>query len=366
MAMPSPADHETAAGKRLAYTPAMPQRARPETTTDQSPLTAQRVETVRCGLLGWFDVHARDLPWRRTRDPYAILVAEVMLQQTQVDRVIPYYERWLAQFPDVAALAAAPTADVITAWAGLGYNRRAVNLQRTARFVVDERGGQFPDTVTELLALPGVGPYTAGAIAAFAFEQDVAFIDTNMRRVLHRLAFGPDVPDQLRHDREVLLVARQLVPPGDGWRWNQALIEFGALQCTARKPACLICPLNEVCASYPAIQGALSQQPRKSRKMEPAFAGSNRYYRGRIIDALRAAPPRGLPLTVLGPAIKPDFALADLPWLDGVVAGLAKDGLVVSERAIGESIMGYVVIDGHLTLDDEATDATHSIIVRLP
>src|SRR5690606_31251880 len=122
--------------------------------------------------------------------PYHILVSEVMLQQTQVDRVIPYYRAWLERFPTLSDLAAAPTADVISLWAGLGYNRRAVNLQRTARYVVDELNGVFPSDIAALLTLPGVGPYTAGAIACFAFEQDVAFLDTNMRRTLHRIFFG--------------------------------------------------------------------------------------------------------------------------------------------------------------------------------
>src|SRR3954470_17857128 len=131
------------------------------------------VSTIQNHLLAWFALNRRDLPWRNTRDPYQILVSEVMLQQTQVDRVIPYYERWLAKFPDLNALADSPTRDAIEAWAGLGYNRRAVNLQRTARAVRDEHAGDFPSDITGLLTLPGVGPYTAGAIAAFAFEQDV-------------------------------------------------------------------------------------------------------------------------------------------------------------------------------------------------
>lgn len=137
---------------------------------------------LQTALLTWFAENARDLPWRRTRDPYRVLVSEVMLQQTQVDRVIPKYEAFLAAFPTVEALAAAPTAEVIRLWAGLGYNRRAVNLQRAARAVVEERGGLFPHEVEELLRLPGIGPYTAGAVACFAFEQDVAFVDTNIRR----------------------------------------------------------------------------------------------------------------------------------------------------------------------------------------
>src|SRR5215216_7914132 len=149
-----------------------------------------RIANIRDGLLGWFKEHARDLPWRRTRDPHAILVSEVMLQQTQVDRVLPYYTRFLERFPTVEDLAAAPTSDVIRIWSGLGYNRRAVNLQRSARVVVSEHGGSFPDNPTDLKKLPGVGAYTAGAIAAFAHERDVAFLDTNMRRVVSRVIFG--------------------------------------------------------------------------------------------------------------------------------------------------------------------------------
>src|SRR5215218_8549239 len=149
-----------------------------------------RVARIRDGLLGWFRDHARELPWRQTRDPYAILVSEVMLQQTQVDRVIPYYTRFLERFPTVEDLASAATSDVIRIWSGLGYNRRAVNLQRAARVVVSEHGGSFPDDPADLKKLPGIGAYTAGAIAAFAHERDVAFLDTNMRRVISRVIFG--------------------------------------------------------------------------------------------------------------------------------------------------------------------------------
>ncbi len=338
---------------------------RREPAIENVPLPEEKVDAIQRGLLGWFAANARDLPWRRTRDPYAILVSEVMLQQTQVDRVIPFYERWLDQFPDVTALAYAPTADVITAWAGLGYNRRAVNLQRTARFVVEERGGVFPSDVADLLALPGIGPYTSGAIAAFAFEQDAAFIDTNMRRVLHRVAFGPDVPDQLRHDREVIPVARQCVPPGRGWEWNQALIEFGALQCTARKPACLICPLRPECASYPVILGALASVPRGSRKKtESPFEGSNRFYRGRVIDALRGAASAGLSLQELGAAIKPDFTDEELAWLLGVVSGLVRDGLAQTARTVAEAEVPYDIAEGDT--GGGTTGDLASVRVRLP
>jgi A/G-specific adenine glycosylase len=300
-------------------------------------LPSAKRDAVRTHLLEWFEANRRDLPWRRTRDPYRILVSEVMLQQTQVDRVIPYFHAFLEQFPDLEALAAAATADVITAWAGLGYNRRAVNLQRAARYVVSELGGVFPETVAGLMKLPGIGPYTAGAIACFAFEQDVAFLDTNMRRVLHRVFVGVDAPKPTVNDLELTKIAAEAMPSGDGWRWNQALIEFGALQCTARKPACIVCPLQAECLAFPAIQTAIAQLPVGTRlKNEGVFAGSNRFYRGRVIAALRD-PDRagGLPIPKLGPLVRENFTDADEPWLYELVRGLERDGLaeVAEERA---------------------------------
>jgi len=307
-------------------------------TPSPQDLDPAQIAAVREGLLAWFAANARNLPWRHTRDPYLILVSEIMLQQTQVDRVIPYYHTFLDRFPTVQDLAAGPTAEVIRLWSGLGYNRRAVNLQRTARAVVTDHGGVFPRDAAALRALPGIGPYTAGAIAAFAFEDDAAFIDTNMRRVLHRLFFGVDVPVLLASEKEILAVAAAVVPPGKGWVWNQALIEFGALQCTARKPACVICPLQATCRAYPAIQTALAELPRGVRKkQEPTFAGSNRYFRGRVIETLRELPSSadaGVSLRDLGLQIRPDFTESDLPWLYKVVLGLRRDGLArVAEDA---------------------------------
>ena len=297
----------------------------------ETPIDAATITAVQAGLLAWFDSNARDLPWRRTRDPYHILVSEVMLQQTQVDRVIPYYRAFLDRFPTLEVLAAAPVADVIKAWAGLGYNRRAVNLQRTAQAVVSEHGGIFPRDVEALRRLPGVGPYTAGAIACFAFEQDTAFLDTNMRRVLHRLFVGVDVPRPTVPDQEVLRLAAAVVPTGRGWTWNQSLIEFGALHCTARRPACVVCPLQRQCRAYPAIQGAIAELPRGARlKPETPFAGSNRYYRGRVLAALRDLPAdagNGVDLRTLGSRVRADFTDADVPWLYEVVRGLTRDGL---------------------------------------
>lgn len=308
--------------------------------TDASPFhpSPDKVAAVRSGLLAWWHANRRDLPWRHTRDPYRILVSEVMLQQTQVDRVIPYYERWLEAFPTVEALAEAPTAEVIRHWAGLGYNRRAVNLQRTAQAVV-ARGGAFPQTIAGLRELPGIGAYTSGAIACFAFEQDVPFVDTNMRRVLHRVFVGPEVPEPLASDRELIPLAERIIPPGDGWNWNQALIEFGALQCSARKPLCIVCPLQAVCLARPTIQTILATLPKGSaKKKEVPFKESNRYFRGRVVDLLRDRDREhhGMTLAEIGPQIRPEFEPEeDLPWILDVVRGLERDGLaaITEERA---------------------------------
>ncbi len=251
-----------------------------------------------------------------------------MLQQTQVDRVIPYYERFLATFPTVATLADAPVSVVITLWAGLGYNRRAVNLQRTAQAVMERYGGAFPSDPAELLQLPGIGPYTAGAIACFAFEQAVAFLDTNIKRVVHRLVAGSDLPKPVLSDRLLLRYAEQLLPSDDAWRWNQASIEFGALQCTARKPACVICPLQTQCAAFPEIQTVIATLPAGSRKKKEApFTGSNRFYRGRVIDALRELEGGQIELNTLGPRIRPDYTPEHGEWLLQLARDLERDGL---------------------------------------
>lgn len=317
-----------------------------------------RIEAIREHLLTWFEANRRDLPWRHTRDPYRILISEVMLQQTQVDRVISYYERFLECFPTVGALAEAPTSEVIRLWSGLGYNRRAVNLQRTAQAVIEQFSGVFPSDVSALRSLPGIGPYTAGAIACFAFELDSAFVDTNMRRVIHRLFAGPELPEPVLNEREVIELAARLVPPGDGWRWNQALIEFGALQCSARKPLCMVCPMQRDCAAFPSIQSTLRTLPKGTRlKQEGAFEGSNRWYRGRAIEALRGSD-HGLSLTDLGAHIRTDFTPGDLPWLVDLVRGLERDGLA----SVAEESPTYAAE----AATDPVVERRHETIVRLP
>jgi A/G-specific adenine glycosylase len=219
-------------------------------------------------------------------------------------------------------------------------------MQRTAQAVA-ERGGDFPTTVDELLKLPGVGPYTAGAIACFAFEQDVPFIDTNMRRVLHRLFIGVDVPKPTISEKEIIALAEESIPRGDAWNWNQGLIEFGALQCTARKPLCIICPLQSECNAYPDIQTAIAKNGKttRTRKQVP-FEHTSRYFRGRIVHALREHEGDGIAVAELGPVLKPDFSDHDMPWLIELVQGLERDGLA----AIAEDKAEYDVSETRIRL----------------
>jgi A/G-specific adenine glycosylase len=223
--------------------------------------------TEQEALLAWYGANARDLPWRRTRDPYAILVSEVMLQQTQVVRVVPRYQEWLARWPTVEALAASTPADVIQAWSGLGYNRRAVNLHRCAQAVVAR--GSFPRRPEELRKLPGIGPYTAAAIACFAFGAQIAAPDTNALRVLERAFPGVDVA----------------IPEGRAYEWNQALFDLGREICIARKPRCGVCPLAAGCPSRGRTYAPLRRQSR--------FEGSFRQRRALLLQAIAAAD--GLP-----------------------------------------------------------------------
>ena len=241
---------------------------------------------VQPAVLEWYADHGRDLPWRQTRDPYEILVSEVMLQQTQVSRVIERWTAWLERWPTVESLASAHTAELVRAWSGLGYNRRAIMLGRAARAVVD-RGG-FPREVAELQQLPGVGPYTARAIACFAFGAQVAAPDTNARRVLARSLGKADADP----------------PPGRAYEWNQALFDLGATVCLARVPRCDRCPLAAGCPSRGTRFAPLRRQG--------PLAGSRREQRARVVRSLHAGPrPAG-------------------DYDEAIVESLRRDGLVVS------------------------------------
>lgn len=209
-----------------------------------------RREGIRAGLLAWYDREKRDLPWRRTQDPYAIWLSEVMLQQTQVSTVIPYWERFLSRFPTVQALAAAPLEEVLTAWKGLGYYSRARNLHRAAEEVVQRFGGRLPASAAELLTLPGFGRYTAGAVASIAGGEQTPLVDGNVARVLSRLFEVEGLPGDRAREAQLWALAGALVVgerPGD---FNQALMEHGATVCRPEQPLCLLCPVREHCLAY--------------------------------------------------------------------------------------------------------------------
>lgn len=216
-------------------------------TRKSTPASSTDAAVFRRRLINWFRRHGRDLPWRRTRDPYRVLVSEFMLQQTQVARVQQYYDRFLNAYPNINALASASSAMVRESWEGLGYYRRAANLHRLAQTVVREHGGIIPSELTALRRLPGVGRYTAGAVASFAYERSAPAVDTNVARVLRR-AFHPRTRPDVA-ERRVWTTAELIVPKQGkrAWAFNQAIMELGALMCTAREARCHVCPVRRVC-----------------------------------------------------------------------------------------------------------------------
>ncbi|MBA4071043.1 MAG: adenine glycosylase [Gemmatimonas sp.] len=260
--MPAPRSTPRSAGPRLVTPPtAAPPKATPPKPRRITPRRAAALPTPEVArefsrrLRAWFRRNARDLPWRQTRDAYRILVSELMLQQTQVSRVREFYDRFLARFPDLASLASAREAHVVAQWRGLGYYARARNLHRLARRVVREEvsvyGGKIPSAAVDLRALPGIGAYTAGAVASFAYERRAALVDTNVARVLKR-CFAPTLNPKRARDLARLWVIAEAVLPRTGragWTHNQALMELGALVCTARVKRCGKCPVRTLCKS---------------------------------------------------------------------------------------------------------------------
>jgi len=202
-------------------------------------------------LLDWYKRNGRTLPWRETSDPYHILVSEVMLQQTQVDRVLPKYDEWLTKYPSLTALAAADESDVSATWRPLGYNVRPRRLHAIARESVAKYGGTLPGDEETLLSFKGIGAYTAGAVRSFAFGQRAAILDTNVARVLFRIFVGTGVPKAHAMKRHLWDVSRTVLPMRHVFDFNQALMDFGATLCTARKPKCMLCPMRDGCLAYP-------------------------------------------------------------------------------------------------------------------
>ena len=218
------------------------------------PLPADR-RRFRARLLTWYGRHGRDLPWRKTDDPYHILVSEIMLQQTQVDRVLPKYAEWLDKYPSMEVLAAAPERDVTETWYPLGYNIRPKRLQSIARESVAKYGGQLPSDQETLLSFKGIGAYTAGAIRSFAFRERAAILDTNVARVLFRVFVAKGDPKSHAMKQHLWKVSETVMPHRQVFDFNQALMDFGAMICVARNPKCLVCPMAKSCRAYPFTPG---------------------------------------------------------------------------------------------------------------
>lgn len=282
-----------------------------------------RDERITAALLAWGGAELRDLPWRRTNDPWLVLVSEVMLQQTSVARVLPKYGAFVETFPTPAAMASAPLGDALQLWQGLGYPRRCRNLREAAIAVVNDHNGDMPRTIEGMLSLPGVGQYTARAVLAFAHSADVAVVDTNVSRVLSRLA------GRVMKARELQSRADELVPAGSAWEWNQIMMDFGARLCTSRSPGCGDCPVRDECAWHgdpsvadpaPASAGASRPQAR--------FEGSDRQARGRAMRALNSA---GRTREELVAAMQLGH---DAPRALSLIDALVREGLVVEESPL--------------------------------
>jgi A/G-specific adenine glycosylase len=248
--------------------------------TEVVALAPDRARRFRTRILEWGAQHRRDLPWRHTRDPWKILVSEVMLQQTQVDRVVPHYERFVEAYPTPAACAMSGSADVVRRWSGLGYNRRALNLHRAATSIVEGHDGRVPSDDAALRALPGVGVYTARAVRSFGFGEDVAAVDTNGVRVLARAVAGSRLTGTA-----AFVLGDRLVPKAGSWEFNQSMFDLGATVCTAR-PDCGLCPLRRQCA-WRRGGGEDPWRASPAARPQSAFSGSDRQGRGRLLESLR-------------------------------------------------------------------------------
>lgn len=265
-------------------------------------------------------------------DPYLILVSEVMLQQTQTTRVVEKLPEFMALFPTVYDLAKADRGELLRAWQGMGYNSRALRLQETAREIVHRHDGIFPRDFQALRSLPGVGTYTASAVLCFAFGRDVPVVDVNIIRVLSRIFHKCYTPAQVLAEKDVVDLAEYLVPSGDGYRWHQALMDFGAMICTARKPSCSVCPLSDLCLSAFFSDVDSLFDPASIRRSEPTFRGEpRRMWRGRIIEILRGEK-EGLPVKEMIERLIPETLFGSVTtgerrqFLE-IVAGLLRDGL---------------------------------------
>ncbi|HVA96832.1 MAG TPA: hypothetical protein VND99_04205 [Candidatus Acidoferrales bacterium] len=272
-------------------------------------ISRKKITSFQKHILDWYSVHKRDLPWRElpfdtvkgARDPYKILVSEIMSQQTQLSRVIPKYEAWVKKFPSTEHLAQAKTAEVLHYWNGLGYNRRALHLKKTAEIIAAKYHGEFPRSEKELMILPGIGKYTARAILCFAFDQQVAVVDTNVRKVILTQFAVPE--------KEIAEIADALLPQGSAYNWNQALMDYAA---------------------------SVLKKEKISIPKQSQFIGSHRYYRGQVLKLL--LQKRKVPVDDVGFLIKKDYTDKDKKWLLKLLEELEKEGFIIANHNLIELV----------------------------
>jgi len=281
-----------------------------------------QTQHLHADVLAWFDATGRDLPWRTDPHPWRVMVSEFMLQQTPVARVLPMFDAWLERWPTPAALAADSPGEAVRAWGKLGYPRRALRLHASAVAIVERHGGDVPSDLDELRALPGVGDYTAAAIASFAFGQRHVVLDTNVRRLFARSVQGVEYPAESITATERALAA-DLLPDHDADRWAAATMELGAVVCTAKSPRCSGCPIDDQCAWNLSGRPAHAGPPRRGQ----AYAGTDRQVRGRLLDVLR-----GSDAPVTKAAL--DAAWDDADQRERCLTSLLADGLVTHERGL--------------------------------
>lgn len=283
-------------------------------------MVAMTTDTLHDDVLGWFEASARDLPWRTDPRPWGVMVSEFMLQQTPVNRVLPVFEAWMERWPTPATLATDSPGEAVRAWGKLGYPRRALRLHAAAVAIVEHHGGDVPSDIGELRALPGVGDYTAGAIASFAFGQRHVVLDTNVRRVFARVINAMELPASAISAAERELAAT-LLPDRAADRWAAATMELGALVCTARSPRCGACPIADQCAWNLAGRPSLDGPARRGQ----TYAGTDRQVRGLLLDVVRASDD---PVTKAALDVVWDDPVSDPGQRERCLASLLADGLL--------------------------------------
>lgn len=295
-------------------------------------LSPDKLKSLRRKILRWYSKNGRDFFWRRSRDPYMICVSEIMLHQTQASRVNERFLQFMRRYPTLRAVARSSKADVVRSWHSLGYNNRAVRLWELA----DMHDGRLPRDVESLQSLPGIGKYTAHAIACFACGKAVPIVDVNVRRVFSRIFWKAKHPLDYRPVNEIWKLAETVLPKRSAYNWNQALLDLGATVCVARRPLCAQCPITNLCASMHLATWSSrnGRYPARSRP-EPSYQGiRQRHWRGRVVEAFRQLTDgRMMSIERLGKEIKKPFRKSELPWLTSIIEKLEKDNIVTSRRA---------------------------------